>query len=801
VVAGILEKGTTVAGFRIDGILGQGGMGVVYEATQLSLNRVVALKVLASHLSDDASFRQRFIREGQVQGGIEHPHIVTVYDSGASEHGLFLAMRLIRGPNLKDMIISRELDAGRTLRIITPVADALDAAHAARLIHRDIKPQNILVGRRDQAYLADFGLTKASADKSLTRTGQFVGTLDYISPEQIKGERATKESDVYALAGVLYECLTGVVPFPKESEAAVLYAHMADPPPRLSDQRPDLPAQLDAVFAKAMAKQPSGRHGSAGELLNEVNSAFSRRIRAALTPPGPIEVPEETGIRQAETTVPTQESPRPDVAEPAPQPAETRAAAAAAPDTTEAAASETTAAAAAPPETAAAAPPDSATEPPPAQAEPSASAEAPAAPAPSETRPTPRETSLEHGEMQVGSEPEDTRVAGPPKTRVGAGPDETRAGDEPDETRVGVAPPTTKARRARPTAEAATAGATAGAAGAAEAAGAGAAGGRSTSSAVVERERRKRRRLGMGTVGAIGAAALAVVIVGFLIGSSGGGEDEEPAGSRTVSAGALDLRAPDDWRPAGGATAIPGLEYAESTSLTPPGGASEGTMTAGLTNARGRSLLPASFVEELGGPPPMTDGVKLGDLEAYRYTDLRPSGFTGRLTVYVAPTSEGVATVACSAPASSASRFMPACEGVATTLDLTSGTAYPYSTEQDYRDTVDAAIRRLDEQRRGGRRFLRRARNSRAQSAAAQDLVQAYARAREQVASAEVTPTLAEPHRGVVTALRRTQAAYKDLSSAARRESRGAYSRARGEVSAGEKALERALARLDNSGG
>ena len=200
-----IEPGTTLAGYEITGVLGQGGMGVVYEATQISLNRTVALKVLAPHLGDDILFRERFVREGQIQAGMEHAHIVTVYEAGTSEHGFFIAMRLIRGPNLKDMIVSRELDPGRTLRILTPIAEALDVAHAAGLIHRDIKPQNILVGSMDQAFLADFGLTKASGEKSLTRTGQFVGTFDYISPEQIKGERATKRSDVYALAAVLYE--------------------------------------------------------------------------------------------------------------------------------------------------------------------------------------------------------------------------------------------------------------------------------------------------------------------------------------------------------------------------------------------------------------------------------------------------------------------------------------------------------------------------------------------------------------------------------------------------------------------
>ena len=304
-----LEAGTQLAGYEITGILGQGGMGVVYEATQLSLNRTVALKVLASHLGDDILFRERFVREGQIQAGIEHSHIVTVYEAGTSDHGFFIAMRLIRGPNLKDMIVSRELDPGRTLRILTPIADALDVAHDAGLIHRDIKPQNILVGGRDQAFLADFGLTKASGEKSLTKTGQFVGTFDYISPEQIKGEKATTRSDVYALAAVLYEALSGLVPFPKDSEAAVLYAHMAEDPPTLTDTRPELPASLDEVIHKGMAKDPNERFPSSGALLLEANRTFTRRTRAAFTPPRPIESPQETGIRSAEVDVSTRQAP------------------------------------------------------------------------------------------------------------------------------------------------------------------------------------------------------------------------------------------------------------------------------------------------------------------------------------------------------------------------------------------------------------------------------------------------------------------------------------------------------------
>jgi hypothetical protein len=304
----LLDKGTEVAGYRIDGVLGQGGMGVVYEATQLSLNRKVALKLLATHLGEDPQFRERFRREALIQAAIDHPHIVTVYEAGDAPEGLFISMRLVRGPNLKDMILSRELDAGRSLRILTPIAEALDSAHEASLIHRDIKPQNILVSGRDHAYLADFGLTKAPGEKSLTKTGQFVGTLDYISPEQIRGHKATTASDIYALAAVLYECLSGVVPYPKDSEAAVLFAHMSDEPPKVTDQRPELPDALDEVIARAMSKEPGDRHPTASELLRDAERAFGKRVRAAITPPGPLEGPEEAGIRPPEGKVRTRES-------------------------------------------------------------------------------------------------------------------------------------------------------------------------------------------------------------------------------------------------------------------------------------------------------------------------------------------------------------------------------------------------------------------------------------------------------------------------------------------------------------
>jgi hypothetical protein len=731
-------------------------MGVVYEATQLSLERVVALKVLASHLSDDIGFQQRFRREGQIQGGIDHPHIITVYDSGQTEHGFFIAMRLVRGPNLKDMILARQLDAGRTMRILTPVAEALDTAHAAGLIHRDIKPQNILVGGRDHAFLADFGLTKATGERSLTRTGQFVGTLDYISPEQIRGESATIQSDVYALAGVLYECLTGVVPFPKESEAAVLYAHMADPPPRVTEQRPDLPAQLDAVLTRAMSKDPSERPRSATELLLEVNHTFSRRMRAAFTPPGPIEIPEETGIRQPEVDVPTREAPA-KPAEPAP---ETRAA-----------------------------PVDRA---PPAPVELAGSAPREASDArvaPEAAPPTSEPTRVSPAEpTRAADEPDSTPPAetrhGPAETRLG--PAETRAARaEAEATRLSRAESeaaavqrgTSRGRRADPVAAAA---------------GSGAAAGAVHPHAPSRARRQRRREASPGLLAAAAGLLLALLVGGFLLGRSGGGEEPAPQ-RQPVAAGSLAISVPDNWNPVASAFAIPGLELDGAVTLAPGGDAAQGALTVGTTRATGRTLLPASFLDRLPEAPAQDDAVQLGDLEAYRYAGLRPQGFDRRSTIYVAPTTEGVATVTCAGPRSAPAAFLTSCEEAATTLRLESGSAFALGHDDDYASDLNAAIDRLNAARGSGTRALRRARTARGQARAAQGLARSHRRIAASLADVTISPELAPANTRVVGALRDSAAAYERLAARAREVDRAGYRHARRQVERAESRLRRAL--------
>ena len=284
-----MKPGDEVAGYRIESVLGRGGMGVVYEATQLSLNRTVALKVMYPHLSQDPVFRTRFRREGELQASIDHPNIVTVYEAGEADEGLFIAMRLVRGSTLKELIVNGELGGEDAVRLLKPIADALDTAHAAGMTHRDIKPQNILVGPRRHAYLADFGLTRSAADAGLTKTGQFVGTIDYVSPEQIRGEQAGTASDVYALTAVLYECLCGVVPFPKPSDVAVLNAHISNPPPRVTSHRPELPPAVDDVIARGMAKEAAERQTSATEMIVEAERAISTPATGVAVRPDPPE--------------------------------------------------------------------------------------------------------------------------------------------------------------------------------------------------------------------------------------------------------------------------------------------------------------------------------------------------------------------------------------------------------------------------------------------------------------------------------------------------------------------------------
>ena len=688
----------------------------------------MALKILAGTLGMDPSFKERFRREGRIQAALDHPHIVTIFEAGEWDDALFIAMRLVRGPNLKEMIIARELEGARTLRILRPIAEALDSAHEAGLIHRDIKPQNILVGSRDRSYLADFGLTKGIDDAGLTQTGQFVGTIDYIAPEQIRGEPATSACDIYALSAVLYECLTGAVPYPKPSDAAVMYAHLSEPPPLVTEQRPELPPNLDEVICKAMDKDPKGRYASATGLIDEAERALGKRVRAVITPPGPIEGPEEAGIREREAQVPTRPErvrrktePTPASSTPVAVPAAPTAAAAA-PSTAPAPAvsREESAAASAPPAVAAPAAGREESPPrphrPPSPRRPSSRRCPRRLTPPSPLRPCARRSPPPQRPLRPSSRRRPLRPTRPSPPRRPLRPSSRRCPLRP--TPPSPDGPST-ARRPRPTLRRR----------------------RTVAMPAAERgasARRRQSRAASPTLGGpaitepvpaaparapaparrrsspfpYAAAAIALVVAaigGYLLGKP----DDEPApparastalGSSTT-AGALNLRFPGSWERRGEAPKVPGLTLADQVAVGPSGKDDQGVLV-GMSDAKGPLLLPAGLLGSLSEPPRPADRVRLGKLEALRYEGLEAEGFDGSLTVFAAPTSAGVATLACFAPPGGGAAFRGDCERVAGSLALNGETAYPVGADKRYAADLGRVVTALDKRRKAGRAAL-----------------------------------------------------------------------------------------------
>jgi hypothetical protein len=634
------QNSTVVAGYRIDGTLGEGGMGTVYRATQLSLERVVALKVLTVELSSDPAFRERFRREGLLQAALDHPHIVTVYEAGETDNRLFLAMRMVEGPTLKELILRRQLDDRRALRLLTQVAEALDAAHAKGLIHRDVKPQNVLVGAGDHAYLADFGLTKGHDDAGMTETGQFVGTIDYISPEQARGERASAGSDVYALAAVLYECLIGEVPFARATEERALLAHLTEPPPHPSQARPDLSAAMDEVIAQGMAKDPSDRPASAGELM--------LRARRALGG-----VPESSASAAATDT--------------------TRLRSAAGTD-------------------------------------------------PQATR------------TGAQRDPGATRLAG---TRP--------AGNDPAATR-------TSARA--------------------------------------------------GRAGAFVPAALAVAVLaavaGFLLGGGSGGSSATFGDS--ASAGYVELSFPTGWQRLASAPTIPGLTFSQSLALAPIKGVASGAtaqLLAGEVDASGPSLLPAAFTAALNGAPPRPEPVRVGTLEAYRYSGLSVRGLTGRLVLYVVPTTSGVVTVAC---LGSTATVPVQCAQIAATLKLNGATAFALGPSPRYAAALGRTFGALHSALAAGTADLRAASSAAAQAAAAQRIAAAYRSAASALTQLSVSPAVRSIDASIAGSLATLGRDYAALAAAAGAGDEGAYERAQRRIGSDGPHAASALAALRQAG-
>jgi len=269
--------GTELGGYRIVEALGSGATSVVYRAEHVRLGRQAALKLLTPGFGE-ADFRERFMRESQLAASIDHPSIVPVYDAGEEDGLLYIAMACVEGRDLKTVLAQEgRLPLRRALRIVGQIGSALDAAHARGLVHRDVKPANILVAGDDRAYLSDFGVVKDLASNGRTRTGSFVGTIEYCAPEQIEGGAVDGRTDVYALACVLHEALTGEPPFHRPSEVAILNAHLHAPPPKLTRAAPDLPPALEPVIAKALSKSPLDRYATCAEFAAAARAAAAER--------------------------------------------------------------------------------------------------------------------------------------------------------------------------------------------------------------------------------------------------------------------------------------------------------------------------------------------------------------------------------------------------------------------------------------------------------------------------------------------------------------------------------------------
>lgn len=284
-------SGRQIAGFRLEHEIGHGGMAVVYRAQDLALGRIVAVKLLAPELARNESFRMRFASESRAAAAIDHPHIIPVFAAGESQGILYIAMRYVEGRDLRALLDRHgTLPVPQVLRITAQIASALDAAHAHGLVHRDVKPGNVLVAEGtdgehpEHVYLTDFGLTKKSSSLTgFTTVGQFVGTVDYVAPEQISGKPVDGRGDLYSLACLVFELLTGSSPYQRENDLALLWAHLHDVPPAVSRARPGLPSALDAVLAKALAKDPGDRYDTCGEFAGALRAAGLAVVRHPMT--------------------------------------------------------------------------------------------------------------------------------------------------------------------------------------------------------------------------------------------------------------------------------------------------------------------------------------------------------------------------------------------------------------------------------------------------------------------------------------------------------------------------------------
>ena len=714
----MLSKGTIVAGYELLEALGpRSRSGVVYEAIDVAGGRRVAVKVIDSDLSDDDGFRERFRDEVIKQGSLNHAHVVPVYEAGESQRGLFVAMAKVEGPSLRDLLSSGQLEPQAALDILDAVAEALDAAHGQGLVHRNVKPENILVSPGASAVLGDFGSARPLDGRMLVKAGSRGGEHNYISPEQARGDPATARSDIYALGAVLFEALVGSEPFQRGSDKAVIYAHLYRPVPVASERNRRLPEEIDPVVQRAMAKDPDDRYDTAGDLVAAARAALGH------DPVAPQADRPRTGEPDGNGAHPVAERARsalPAAAAVAAPAGGTRAEIADAP-------------AARPPH--APLSPEVATAPP---------TEGPAHSAPATTGASPG-----------------GRTAAPPSAR----PSAPRVRRAPGPA-APVQPDPARARRI----------------------------------ATVTTETSDRRVLGARRGVLIGLLVL-LAIAGAAGASAVLGRSEEapPPPPRAEAGGRLGVTVPGPWRRLAEVPTVPGLRLAGAIAIAPPG-SNGAALVTGTSQPSGPVLLPAAFMRRLAESPANDDTVALGTFQAYRYADLRPRGFDGRMNIYSVPTTAGVASVACLAPAN-VDGFLAECERVASTLELSEGEPVPLGPDRRYAARLDRAIGRLNRARAANRARLQGARTPAGQAQTAGRLAAAYREAATTLARGRsLNPAEQQANGQIVTALRTTQAAYTRMAAGARAGDRGRYNAARAAVVRGEAAVQSGVESLEPLG-
>jgi serine/threonine-protein kinase len=703
-------------------------MGVVYRAVQPRLERRVALKVIKPEVAGDETFRRRFEREWHTAAAIDHPNILPVYEAGDAEDTLFIAMRYVER-DLRSMIHADEpLSVERAMHILAQVASALDGAHEEGLLHRDVKPANILVDPRrsgrpfDHAYLADFGLAREARQSSgqMTAAGTFVGTPDYAAPEQIEAKELDGRVDVYALAIVLFECLTLKTPYERDSEWATIYAHLYEPPPSLSAIRPDLPAGLDDVFAAGLAKNRDERFATAGDLLHAARSVLGYPSGELPTPPyDPDAGPGDRPSPWPKTPLPTETESQDDLVPPTaqPRPAERR--------------SETSVAASAP------ATPPAAPPPAPTEAGPVAAAEAQSLP---------------------------TRAAPAPSiTETAALPEEPPTVAEGSAT-VNAAEPV--ASPAQYTALAA------------------AADGSQVAEPAPAGTPRGRSRRG-GLIGAIAVAVFAGALgAGYALGGSGEGQTPEPALPfvilpETVQAAHGTFSVPAGWAQTAGPE-IPGLTLADPVSYGPGDGAAS-SIVFGEVDGVAPTFLPESFLDLL--PAEVVEGrsvALLGETAAVHLVDVQPSGFEGSLELFAVPTTGSSLVLACY---SAADEPLDECRSIASTFRPTDVTVVPLGAPADYADLLNGTFRALEQARLAAMQALAGAQSATAQATAVNRVANAYRSAADALVGIEVAESVQAAHQTLQGALETLANDYEALARHAERQAGRRYNAVREQIS------------------